>query len=924
MLALVVGAVLAFNAGTFQARIEAEMRASSGAHVELGRVYLEPRWPLTFTVGTTLIDHGLAIVTWQRLDVEVLKFTAPYFLNVRIFKPKVTVKLDAAATASAPARAGSVPGSRPAAAPPLGLRLAVADGEILTPQGGIRGLELRFEQARLLTAAVAKLHLKAGIKANLFPIELPVTIDSNSLTLSRESVKAKDLDVTVAGLKASLQGTSLLKDSRHRWLLALAADDLAKLPPPPAQVPIKELRGAVRVKTEVIKDSAASPWQIQGTVIAEKFKGVAMVNQEGLTVEGPVAVDASVQFGYIDSRPLVERMTVDADLSAARVAYKDMLAKAAGVPLKAHVAGRGDAEKLFLEALGVELWNFKAKVSGTTETATPWNANLAFAVEPADLAGAENVFPPLRASPVKGRLALTGTIQGELADPVKAHIQLSDLRLKGFAATIDYDKPGVLQARGPITADIQGKGEWRNQMVTAADGQGLLGFSGPAMVVGPLRKEAGRKLDAVFKARNAGAKVIFDRLDVETFFGTVTAQGQVEEPLNPKLDLVVEAKNVSLSELRVAMPAQRESIPKGLFNARLRLNGRIDTSKPWSDWPLTTTGHANVVLPEYVLPDEVSAPRPQPGAAAGPPAVETGFLPKGALLSRLNVAVSAAIKQLRKPPDLVVDGIAVDGRIATTRFAGKVEIAKIFDGKVELNQMVVPLVDPKPVIQGAANWVDIDIEKAMAFAKPVYKEMARGKTMGTATFTTRLPSEPDFLKTLKTKGRAQAKPVTLNTVKFGEMINAYIAKIPAVKLNPVKTDPLRGEMNADFDLGAGVLNLPSIRGLDTNGSEIDMKGNLRLEDMHADLVGTLYLVDAQMKGCVFEANADAKGRLVVPLAIKGDMMNPGMSLISDMVGKIAGRALECEKRKLIDKIKSDGKEKLEKKLKDSLKGILGN
>jgi hypothetical protein len=64
--------------------------------------------------------------------------------------------------------------------------------------------------------------------------------------------------------------------------------------------------------------------------------------------------------------------------------------------------------------------------------------------------------------------------------------------------------------------------------------------------------------------------------------------------------------------------------------------------------------------------------------------------------------------------------------------------------------------------------------------------------------------------------------------------------------------------------------------------------------------------------------------MVIPLAVKGDLMSPSFSIVSDLVTKIGGKALQCESKNLVEKLKTEGKEKLEKDLKKTLKNIFGN
>jgi hypothetical protein len=143
-------------------------------------------------------------------------------------------------------------------------------------------------------------------------------------------------------------------------------------------------------------------------------------------------------------------------------------------------------------------------------------------------------------------------------------------------------------------------------------------------------------------------------------------------------------------------------------------------------------------------------------------------------------------------------------------------------------------------------------------------------------------------------------------------------------VKPVKVEPLHGQMKAQFELNKSILDLSQFNAVDQDGSEIQMRGKVDVESMKGDLAGTFFLMNPPLTGCLLEGNADNKGRMVIPLAVKGDLLSPSFSIVSDLVTKIGGKALQCESKKLVEKLKTEGKEKLEKDLKKTLKNIFGN
>ena len=378
----------------------------------------------------------------------------------------------------------------------------------------------------------------------------------------------------------------------------------------------------------------------------------------------------------------------------------------------------------------------------------------------------------------------------------------------------------------------------------------------------------------------------------------------------------------------MALPDYRELVPKGSVTGLVSVLGEIALGTPWPTWPLTVGGNIQVNLPEYrVLPAPTGAAAPAPPPAGGStgdsPAIDTGFLPRGELTEKLNMQVAASIGILTMEP-LTIKGVEAAGRIAKGKFFGGVTLREVFSGKVTLTNTEVPLLEGRPVIQGNVTIEQIVVQDALGFMKPEYTTMATGRASGHSVFATRMPSDARFMDELKASGQITLEPITLNTVQVGKMINDMISKVPVLKLPPAKVAPLNGMVKADYTLAGQTVNLNPLIGRDADGSELELKGKVSLPTMHGDLVGNFMWVNPQAKGCVMEGNSDDQGRLIVPIALKGNLMKPEVNMVTDMVNKLVGRALECEKKKIVEQIKKDGGKKLESEAKKVLKGILGN
>lgn len=930
LIALVgIGSVLAFNSGLFQSYLEKKAQAALGdqIHLRLGATKIQYRWPPLVRIEGSQVDHPLAQLDWRTLELEVNPLRSPLEIHVALDHPKVILKATNAEAEKPQSQAASMP---PSAAPPsnlssLGLKLNIHNGEVQSPWGNVSSLNLTFEQKLLLQSSAA-LHLEASFHPNVLPLPLPIELNTPSMVLSPKEVSAKELSARFAGLAAVVQGASSLLEGRHQWSVRLSAPDLAQLPtPPPGPISLKNWKGGVQLQADLSKASTQEPWRASGNFLVKDMAAHLDGKMDQASVNGGFLFDGEGRFLAHDGVLEWPNLRLSADFTEAKVIYADLLHKEPRVPLKVSLSGVGAGQKFDLRELNFQLWKLSGGLNGSLELAPPYLAQFQFRLKPTSLIGAEVIFPPLKASPVQGEISVNGRMDGPLTDYAKARIVLETMALKKFAAAVNWEREGVLGIRGPVQADVTGRGEWNQGKIKFAEGQGFVDLSAAALVMGPLRKEQNANFKGRFDIRNVGSAVVINEMDLNSFIGRFSAKGKVEMKDLPVMNLQVEAKPLSLSELRVAAPAIRDLLPKGTLTGKGDIKGQLDTRKTWSDWPLVISGNLELNLPEYKVASSealgAGAKKASPAPSQGSEA--TSFLPDGELTRKMRVRVRARVDRLQKD-SLILKSVSTNGQLVDGRYLGEVEIGEVFGGSAQIKALKLPLLQKNPLIEGSANWLDITIEDLLGFVKPEYKAFASGKTAGVAEFATVLPSQADFLQRLRVRGDAAAQPVTFNSVKIGEMVNAQMTKVPLLKLKPMKVDPLRGQAKMKFDLRNGVVDVVTFNGVDVDNSEIQLKGKVTLNAMEGDLAGTFFWSNPSVKGCMLEGNQDGKGRMIVPFALRGNLLSPGLSVLNDVLGQLAAKAAGCEGKKLLDKAKGEGQQKLEKELKKTLKGLFGN
>ncbi len=952
LVSFTIGLVVAFfviNSGFLQSYIQKEARAKTGIQVVLGPIQLAPKWPLTLTIGASQIPAPNVSLEFKSAQVAIASFSAPYDIRAIITEPKVKLNGPLSAFSTAPQGQGAAGSAasdgKGSSAGKFRLALHIINGEFRSTDLGVTALNFEFEQKLWMSPkAPAKIKASARVETQYLPGSWPISVQSDGLVFGDDAVKAQSVKATFAGLLASVQGTSLLSQGRHRWLAEVKAPDLAALPQPPLEIPASHWQGAIEVRAEIIKDGKEAQWQASGNATAQGVKAKIKWQKDKLSVDGPAALEMKGKFAYKDQKFTLPELEGSLDLGSAQVLAGEILSKPNNVPLRVDASLAGAGDKIEVKKLEARFWNFLAKISGSVGTQAPYPGVLAIDLPSTSLKGLETIILPLKKSLVQGEAALQAEYTGSLTDPLGSLILIKRMALKNFSADISYEGEGSMKARGPFSASVEAVGQIDKSVPKNFQGSGFLQLGGLALVAGPLRKEPKQALSANFNLRTEGEALQIEQMVVKGFLGEIRVNGKVSDtpranvtdPRKPRLNLIVETKPLDLSELRVAMPEFRDVVPKGSIVGRLNLNGEMDFAKTWAHWPVVVGGEVKVNLPEYVVASapaaaaapgapsaavsaDVSGAPPAPVSVAPP---SSGFLPKGALTEKLNVQIAAEIGTLVKDK-LTVKGVGAAGRILAGRYKGSLQLREIFGGKMMFSGLDVPLFEPLPMIQGNLALENVIVQDALDFVKPEYKAMATGRAKGALNFSTLLPSDARFMDELKSKGQIVLEPITLSTIRLGEILNELIGKVPALKLPPAKLDPLKGVVRMDYSLSAQTMTMAPLVAVEENASELELKGKVVIASMQGDLVGNFMWANSGIKGCLLEGNADAKGRLVLPIALKGNLLKPQFSMVTDTSNKLAGRALECEKRKFIDKVKADGGESLKKEGEKLLKGILG-
>ncbi len=945
-IALPVAAFVALNAGLVEPKLQQLLTEKLGAPVQLGQLRVRPTWPLALEFGSTQVKHPAADLSWSRCRLEFMQILPPYGISVEVDGLTVVTKPQAPSPKRPTGGASSPSVVASPTTPPLHLKLKLINSQIRLNDLQISGLDLTFEQKELLQSQ-ASLQLKGQVQWPQFPLPLPVTLESQTLHVSLDSVKASDMQISLASLMAKAEGASFLQEDRHRWKISLLAPDLAKLPQAPLNIPARNWRGSVRLMAEAIKDGATHPWSVEGDLQAQGVSAVVDGKHGLMRVQGPVRLNVRSKFSFFDGKTSVPVFVGDLDLTQANVQYQGMLDKRAGVPLLLQVDGKGNPEQFTLTNLAIQLWRMRLMVSADSQMRAPYFGRLSFNLPAIELAGLEKLILPLGKSPVRGELELRGVMKGALADPKQAHIHLEAIRFRGFSAVVNWANP-TMKVQGPVQADFNAHAELDQGELKSIAGNGSLELKGLALETASFKKTAGQALGLRFNFLNRVAKatvasgqsgarpavntVHLSQLDVSGFFGSVQVKGDVDNPLEPILrNVSVQLAPLNLQALRPSLKTASAVVPDGVLTGKLLLNGSFAPDRDWNDWPLNVKGQVTVQIPIYRLAPAASSTSAQAKAPPPPAASEdtepVSLMPPGRMTKGLDIQLAFKLGQVLGD-GLTLAGVSGAAQIRSGVLKGDVNIAQVFGGTLQLQALQIPLLMPRTVAQGVLIFDRWNIPTVLSFAKPDFKDFAKGSMRGQVDFNSYFPSDPDFLSFLRAKGKIIAMPVTLSTVKVGDVLNKLAAKVPMVKLPPVRTEPLSGKISLDFDLNSRTMMVQKFSAQDKDTSLLELSGSVKIPELSSDLSGKFLWARPSIKGCFLDGNKDEKGRLQVPVALKGNLMEPSLSVVSDLVLKMGARTLACEQKRAFEEklgrhLKPDLRKKIEEGVGKKLEGLFG-
>jgi hypothetical protein len=776
--------------------------------------------------------------------------------------------------------------------------------------------------------------MKVEMVPSLIPLALPISLKGN-FTDANSIFSSSGVELDMAGLSVKGQGQSRLEPAWHNWNFAVEIPKLEALPVPPQFLPPGKWSGGLSGKVHFYSVQGSASPKVDADIQMKSLQGIVDFKQNNLYLKGQVQASALAKIEYFNGLK-APQLELGLNLNQAQVEYKPFLTKPAATPLNFNFAGYYSDSRLVLKTFFFQLAQVQATAQGFLSQDPKKPSDFELSVPLVDLRGFEKLIPLASAYPVTGQIQMKAHIRGMVTQPDLLEVDVAPFDLKKISANIQYasaDKK--IEVAGPASIDASGKFSMKGKTLGSAYLSGNFDFSQMLIRYADLfYKKANSILKMNLRARQKGPEV----LDVENFnlqaeAFKVEVQGQIKKPNRPELNLRVSLKPLLFEPLANLLPQLKTFQLKGQAQAQMVVSGVYDLQQGIQKSPLAMKGSTSVKIPNFVY---TTVPPPVEKNPKVPPPVvaNTSFLPNWPLFEKSQFEYRVDIDQLNFN-QLPIQGMSAKGMLDRGQLRSTINVAKVFSAPVKMNLFVQDLTKLNPPSTLNIDFQGIEIEQAILWALPEFKDLAKGKAVGQIAAAFPFLPFPNPTALITAQGQMRINRGVFQFERYFKMAKDKLEKIPGIGSKiTTPQGPLEAALSAEFEFKKQKMKFEKLNMITSQMDELKASGTLDL-NKNVDMEGLLFLKNPPVKGSFLEANQDEQGRLRVPFAIEGNMTDPQMKYAEKTITEMTQRMLLHEKDKALNQLKSKAQDEIKKKTKEAgqqlqdqfkkkLKGLLGN
>lgn len=761
--------------------------------------------------------------------------------------------------------------------------------------------------------------------------KLPLEVEASQIQVTYPKISASEVGVSLGGIKSVITGVSELSSLEHNWELVVGIDSLQDLPIPPQFLPPGRWFGGLRGRVQVYKKGEAPP-TVLTNFQTKGFGGDIALQKDDLTVSGRVLSTLSWYVKYQNNQLEADDVQIAIDANQLAVSYPPYLKKTNQQKFKVDVGGSIKKGILRMQSKSIELDRIRMKLDVSMPIAPGQPGRVIANIPETSLEGLEKLFPLLSQQPMKGKLALSANATGDFSRGIEGiSVSVNPLKVQNLSTQFNLrDDKNKIYAIGPVAGNLDGVFKARGAQLTSAKIN--LFFDLTRMELdyqGQFQKKMGEPLKANIKVGKVKNSLSIDPgTNVQWGKAKVSTSGKVSNLALPKLDLAFKVSSFNPGRLDKHPSWPKELKLNGYINGDLRVKGVFDRQRGIDKSDLTVESKnlsANFTNLEYVslappaANTEVTEEAPVPKLNKVP-----SFLPPWPLFQNANVKLSSSIQRFRFN-DIRANGFGARAHVVKGGAVVSAAISSIFEGSVKLKRLQVPLIWENPVVRTSSTFDKINVKSVISDLKLEGMPDIAGLASGALKVDTEMPNSKRFLSDMVATGAFNLAKFELKEIELTDSIYKSAKKIPGLNLqqkNRVKG--FKGSSKVAFAMKKEVAKFSALNMKSYQNDELNLKGDIKLSGP-VNLSGNIALGSAVMGGDVYDCNKDKSGRLIVPVEVKSNWMDPAFNVPKGALKTFASRTLNCQKKKLEksvkNKVKKEAKKFLENELKDKVKDL---
>lgn len=758
------------------------------------------------------------------------------------------------------------------------------------------------------------IELSSDVHTSRLDFALPVKLKAN-IALESSLLKVIEANATVAEIPFRVAGSVDLNSMKHQWDVKSKVENLGGLKF--SSYCFQPSGGSVSIDLKASTGNYGLIWKADGVVSGSKVYGQADCKFQNFVVRGPISIDTDIQLSY-DKILSFKKIHLNSNLDPTQLGYKDLFKKSVNKKLRVEISGMMADDIFSLQMGKFELDRLAMKAYGSISTNANKTSELHASLSRASLQGIQEFFPILEGYPVQGNLEFFSHIKGSLSNPQGLDIEVNPLRAQNVKARINWANASkTMSINGPISVNVNGIIRAQGQNLKQADVTADIDLNSLNIHTPGLVKRANTALNVKLTAKQQGNKIQIKSGEIKLPSGTLDIAGTISGIGRPVFDLSVRTPQQQIDKLLGLFPRFSSYKVIGTANAKLKIFGNYDFNLGIEKSFITISGQMGTKIMSLALPSPPAAAI----SAAAISTATTALAPNWPIVKNLNISIYSSIQNFRYDT-MNVAGIETKGMIKNGYFYTTGHIQDIFGGQVQIQKFRTSLIEKAAPSELSINVKNFHIGSAINWKFPQWKNLVSGIADGTLNFNLANPNSKEFFIKSKGNGNLKIRQGFLSTLPFDKAINERISKIPLISdtsKSMLKVNSKGATVNilSNFQYSDGKFNFSNFDIITPERNQLQANGYISI-DKNIDMKGKAFIVNAPIKGTIAQANSDSTGRLIVPIKITGNVMEPNLNLSDETISTMSRNALELEGKKFKQKVG----DQLKKKATDEIKKLL--